>query len=200
MRGRNYPLVLAVVASLFQFWATGCGGIGGSVLLPPSPQAISVSVSPSTANVLLGNTQQFTATVTGTSNTAATWKVNGVPGGNSTFGTISSAGLYTAPAKLPSPATANITATSQADSSKSGSASITITSDVAVTVTTTPPQTLSVPTNGTLQLAATITSAGKPDKAVTWAVNCIANGNAPFGTITAAGLYTAPASVPTPFT
>ena len=46
---------------------------------------------------------QFTATVTGTTNTAVTWSVNGVAGGNSTVGTISTSGAYTAPATAPEP-------------------------------------------------------------------------------------------------
>ena len=76
--------------------------------------------------VLVGITVQFTATVSGTTNTAVTWQVNGVPGGNSTVGTISSDGLYTAPAVQPNPSTVTITAVSQADPTKSGSATASI--------------------------------------------------------------------------
>ena len=76
--------------------------------------------------VLGGTTVQFTATVSGTTNTAVTWQVNGVPGGNSTVGTISSDGLYTAPAVQPNPSTVTITAVSQADPTKSGSATASI--------------------------------------------------------------------------
>src|SRR2546429_130321 len=69
-----------------------------------STTAVSVAISPTSATVGAGGTQQFTATVTNTNNTAVTWQVNGVPGGNATAGTISSAGLYTAPAGGPRPA------------------------------------------------------------------------------------------------
>src|SRR5439155_16038186 len=69
-----------------------------------------------------GGTQQFTATVRNTSNTAVTWQVNGVTGGNATVGTISSSGLYTAPA---SPATVTVTAVSQADTTKRAEAHMT---------------------------------------------------------------------------
>ncbi|PYU46784.1 MAG: hypothetical protein DMG53_11180, partial [Acidobacteria bacterium] len=75
----------------------GCGSV--------STIPVSVAISPTSATVGAGGTQQFTATVTNTNNTAVTWQVNGVPGGNATAGTISSAGLYTAPAVVPSPAT-----------------------------------------------------------------------------------------------
>jgi parallel beta-helix repeat protein len=159
-------------------------------------------VSSSSSSVLLGNTQQLTATVTGTSNTAVTWSVNGVSGGNSTVGTISSTGLYTAPQDLPNPASVTIQATSQANSSASGNAPLTITSDIGVTVATNPSGMLSVFPGGMVQLLATVTSAGHPDTNVNWAVNGVPNGNSTVGTITAtgtgAGLYTAPATAPNP--
>jgi len=82
---------------------------------------------PSTATVATNKTQQFTATLNG-ANTAVSWSVNAVAGGNSTVGTISPTGLYTAPASIPSPATVTVTATEQATSSiKPGNASVTIT-------------------------------------------------------------------------
>lgn len=83
--------------------------------------------------VATGQAKQFTVSVFGMSNTAVTWKVNGIPGGNWTVGTISTSGLYIAPNAVPNPATVTITAVSQADSSKSVSASVTITSQ-AITV------------------------------------------------------------------
>jgi len=58
-------------------------------------------VTPESAAVILGNTQTFTATVTDASNTNVLWSVNGVPGGTAATGTITAAGVYTAPADLP---------------------------------------------------------------------------------------------------
>jgi hypothetical protein len=81
------------------------------------------------ANSALG----FTVSVVGTLNTAVTWTVNGVAGGDSTFGKITGTGLsvtYTSPGAVPSPATFNVTATSQADNTKSVSISVTITAAV----------------------------------------------------------------------
>jgi hypothetical protein len=43
----------------------------------------------------------FHATLAGTPTTGVTWRVNGVVGGNTSLGTISTAGLYTAPATPP---------------------------------------------------------------------------------------------------
>ena len=87
---------------------------------------VSVSVSPSSVSVIVGESTGFTATVTGTTNTAVTWEVNNVAGGNSTVGTISAAGNYTAPATVPNPAAVAIKAVAQADMNASGSASATI--------------------------------------------------------------------------
>ncbi len=98
--------ILAALASLVVLTMSACGG-GGT---PPPPNNPVVTVSPATANVQEGSQQQFTATVTNTSDTTVTWQVNGVTGGNATVGTIGTAGLYTAPAAIPSPASVTITA------------------------------------------------------------------------------------------
>src|SRR5437762_11337965 len=71
----------------------GCAGVSTT----PTPISVSVTISPILATVAAGGTQQFSAAVQNTSNTAVTWQVNGVTGGNATVGTISSSGLYTAP-------------------------------------------------------------------------------------------------------
>src|SRR5256886_11650686 len=86
----------AVAMSILELF--GCAGV--STTRTPIP--VSVTIAPTSATVAARGTQQFTATVQNTSNTAVTWQVNGVTGGNATVGTISSSGLYTAPA---SPAT-----------------------------------------------------------------------------------------------
>ena len=83
-----------------------------TVTLRIAAHAQSVSVAPSSAMVGVGFTQQFTATVTGLSNTAVTWSVAGKGVGNATVGTITPAGLYTAPLTLPgqNPVTVRATA------------------------------------------------------------------------------------------
>ncbi len=125
MNRTTYIRVLVFLTVAAVILVNGCGG--GSPGSPPSPPQIAVTISPTTASVPINTTQQFTDTVTGTSNTAVTWSVNGVTGGNSTVGTILSTGLFTAPGAVPSPATVTVTVTSQADTSKSASASVTIT-------------------------------------------------------------------------
>ncbi|MGB9430990.1 MAG: right-handed parallel beta-helix repeat-containing protein [Candidatus Acidiferrum sp.] len=188
-------VVVAVLCALTSL--IGLGGCGGSNSSTPPPQSVTVTVSSSSSNVLLGNTQQLTATVTGTSNTAVTWSVNGISGGNPLVGTISSTGLFTAPQDLPKPANATIQATSVADTSASGNAVLTIASDINVKVTTSPPGMAIVFPGGSVQLLATLVSAGHPDPTVNWAVNGVANGNSALGTITAAGPGTAWYNAPT---
>lgn len=142
--------------------------------------AVTIKVTPTTANVTAGATQQFSSTVTGSSNTAVTWTVTGA-------GTISAAGLYTAPATVSSPTTATVTAASVASPSTKASAAVTV-QPKPVTVTISP-TTAYVNTQTTQQFTATASDGGP----VTWTIN------GP-GSISTTGLYTAPATVPSPAT
>jgi len=60
-----------------------------------------VTLSPGYTNLGVSATLQYSATVTGLATTTVTWEINGIVGGNSTLGTISTSGLYTAPSKIP---------------------------------------------------------------------------------------------------
>jgi hypothetical protein len=108
------------------------------VLMPAAapPSSVTVSISPASATVQAGKTQSFTASVSGTSNTSVTWKVNGISGGNSTVGTISTSGLYTAPATVPKPAAVTVTAVPSADGTKSASSKVTVAPAATVQVLT----------------------------------------------------------------
>lgn len=64
------------------------------------------------AGTRLGATTQFLATVTNATSQTVTWQVNGTAGGSTANGTISAAGLYTAPATLPSQNPVTISAVS----------------------------------------------------------------------------------------
>jgi probable HAF family extracellular repeat protein len=103
------------------------GSTSGPATFTVAGSSVTVSISPTSANVPVGTGQQFTAAVQGTSNTAVTWSVNGVAGGNTTLGTITQQGFYTAPSTVPSPPTVTVTATSQASPSMSASATLTVT-------------------------------------------------------------------------
>ncbi|HKM89101.1 MAG TPA: hypothetical protein VJX29_00690 [Candidatus Acidoferrales bacterium] len=156
---------------------------------------MTVQVAPVSATVLLGNTTGFTASVSGTSDVAVAWSVNGIPGGNATMGAISPTGTYQAPAVLPSPSTMAIEATSQASSASSAIAAVTVTSDIRVQVT---PAAASVELGATQSFGATITSAGHPATSVTWSLSGPGCAGAACGTIAADGSFTAPAILPAP--
>jgi parallel beta-helix repeat protein len=98
-----------------------------------STTQVAVSVTPTTAALTPGLKQQFVASVSGTSNTGVTWLVNGVQGGNSTTGTISTSGLYTAPSSVASSISVTVTAISVADTTKSTSASVSIAAPASAT-------------------------------------------------------------------
>jgi hypothetical protein len=165
---------------------------------PVAPTITSVTASCIPASVQTNLTSQCTATVTGTGSysSTVTWSVSGVSGGNSTVGTITSAGVYTAPSAVPATNPVSITATSTEDTTKSGSASVTVTASVvAVSISPTSP---TVNTGATQQFTAAVT--GTTNTAVNWSVDGVTGGNSTDGTISASGLYTAPAVVPTPNT
>lgn len=84
------------------------------------------------SQVRLGSTITLTAAVANTSSTAVTWQVNGVSGGNSTVGTITTAGVYTPPAAIPNPNTITVSASSVSSPSTSGSVQVSVFNPVPV--------------------------------------------------------------------
>jgi hypothetical protein len=122
---RRLTIALLVLSC---FSCTGCNvksvekllGLGGD------KNSITVVVDPKTQSVVVATTQQFTVTVTGSSNIAVAWSVGGTNCATQDCGSISAAGLYTAPATIPNPALVTITATANANSADFGAAAITI--------------------------------------------------------------------------
>ena len=184
----NLSLLRGVVGSDFE-----AVDVSSLMIDPNSGQAkqtsVSVTVNPPSASVMTGQKQQFTATVQNATDQSVTWSVNGASGGNATVGFVDTLGLYTAPASVPSPATVSVTATTVAAPTVSGSASVTITGPVVISVTVNPSSS-SVRVNRTRQFTATVN--GSSNQSVTW--------KATAGKISSTGLYTAPATVPSPST
>jgi uncharacterized protein (DUF1800 family) len=120
-------LVSLLVPVIF---ASGCSGHTGNPNGTNSPQP-SVTVT-GASQVRLGSTTAFTAAVANETNTAVTWQVNTIAGGNSTVGTITSAGVYTPPAAIPTTNPLTITAVSVASPSTSGSAQLNVVNPVPV--------------------------------------------------------------------
>jgi len=83
-----------------------------------------VTLSPRTASVNFTRGQQFQAAINGIPSSDVTWAVDGIVGGNSTIGIISTSGLYTPPTAA---AEHLVSATSNADPSQSASVRLVVT-------------------------------------------------------------------------
>lgn len=200
--------------------AIGISGCGNGATLGT---VTAVNITPTSGSVIVNQQLSFNATVTVagqtttstttpstvTSSTAVTWYVNGVSGGNSTFGTIVTdpsdvqVGIYTAPTTVPSVNSGQVTITATAqknpNGTSAGGANLPITSNTAtITVSpglglqiVSPPAT--VPAGGRAQFHATLNGVNDPN--ATWAVSSQAGGQ--IGSINAnSGEYTAPAFPP----
>jgi hypothetical protein len=152
-------------------------GSRSTILPPPVPPLplVIVTVSPSTATVFRDATQTFTATVTGTNNSTVTWSVT-----ESSGGTIDSAGVYAPPPN--GSGTFHVVATSQA---------VSMSGEALVTVPT--PQVTLEPAAATVRPAGTKTFSATVSGLTNTNVNYIVQETAG-GTISSAGLYTAPAA------
>jgi hypothetical protein len=139
------PITLAAGATYhlnLQFNPTAAGAATGQLTIASDSSAtgtavislsgtgtapsISIGLTPANVSITAGTTLQFDASVIGTSNTAVAWTVSGNGCSGTACGTISSSGLYAAPASAPSPATITITATSEMEPTESASAEVTI--------------------------------------------------------------------------
>ena len=148
---------------------------------PAAPNAVAVQVQPPSAQVRPGGSVTFAAVVTGTAVTTVNWTVQeGTPGGS-----VTSGGAYTAPGTA---GTYHVVATSQADTTKSGTAAVTVTPPVAVAIS---PKTATVAASGTQTFTATVS--GATNTAVTWSLQETSG----CGSVTQAGVYTAPAAAAT---
>lgn len=146
-----------------------------------------VIVSPQYSCVQPSHSEQFSAIVGNASNTVVNWSVDGVSNGNNTVGTITTGGLYTAPA---SGGAHTITAVSQAASYASGYSPLTVTTSLIFDIN---PFFASM-TPGSTQLFQGQICGVPDDGPVTYSVDGIDGGNATVGTITSSGTYTAPAT------
>ena len=153
-----------------------------AIVLSGTAPPVAVSVSPATTALSSGQTAQLTATVTNTANKAVTWSSSPVG-----VGSISTSGLYTAPATIATAQTVTVTATSLADTTVSSSATITLNPPIAVSMS---PAATALDSGQTTQLTATVINTA--NKAVTWSTSPVG-----VGSITGSGLYTAPATINT---
>lgn len=194
MRFAWRTLTCAIFSTLFVSLLTACGlVVNDASLFAGGDSAVTIAVTgPST--VMLGGTSQYAAAVKGSADASVSWSVNGVTGGNTSIGSISAKGLYTAPAHAPDSATVTIKATSVASPAVSQSLPVTL----ATPPTVKTPVTLALNGEATVTLGTTsqytATITGSANTSVTWTVNGVAGGNTSVGSISASGLYTAPAT------
>ncbi|MFZ0285750.1 MAG: hypothetical protein WAL32_11025 [Terriglobales bacterium] len=196
-------------------------GFASLTVTPPPPLGVAVLVN-GTGTVLEGGIAHYNATVQNANVQTVTWQVNGVTGGNSTYGTISpdpvipDQGDYTAPATVPQPPVVIVGAVPTVNPKIAGTLPVTIsTPNISASVVCYPNTCL----NGTEQLGIGQTQqfqlqvSGSNNQTGTWYVcsktsdpsNCVFGGNATLGTIVPPQgsnlvTYTAPASVPSPAT
>ncbi len=169
----------------------------------------SIIISPASATVVATGRITLTASQSGTSGSSFNWSVNGIAGGNATFGQICVTGSspcqpfssgsatavdYVAPGSIPSPNPFLITASSTSNPSLSTSALITIINHVVVSVL---PNSVSLAPLGTQSFTATVL--GTSNQNVIWQIEGTGCGTAgSCGTVDASGNYTAPAVPPNP--
>jgi hypothetical protein len=186
-RNRSLFAISALLAAVI-LGVSGCGGGSNAPI-------ISVAISPMMPQTVpVNGIVNFTAQVNGTANQAVNWQVNGVTGGNaSTTGSISTSGMFTAPAAVPAANNGQVTVTAvsqQDNKTTSNAVTVTIISGSGFVITPTnqqvlagqpSPQPFSVMLNGA------------PDANAAWTVTAATGANA--GSITPSGstaTYTAP--------
>ena len=146
---------------------------------PPAPTISSITASCAAASLSGGASTPCTASVTGTGsfNSGVSWQVS--------QGSISSAGVYTAPVSNVTGSIATITATSLQDTAQTATATITLVPSSVSGVTISCAAT-TILQGGTMPCSAAVQGAGTFSSAVNWSVSA--------GSITTNGVVTAPAS------
>jgi len=100
---------------------------GANTSISYTAPSVTAEISPTTASVPLNGTLQFSGYAVGSVDNAVVWQVNGVAGGSTTAGTITTTGLYIAPATLPMTGNSvTILLVSHADPTKSASAVVSL--------------------------------------------------------------------------
>lgn len=171
---------LLAVAMAGSMILAACGGGGGGTPPPPTNDLVIV---PGSASIPVSQSGQFSAFLAGAAQ-SATWTASG--------GTIDNTGLFMAPS---APGSVTITATA---GSNTGTTTVQVVAAQPVAVS---PAALTLPAGATQTFTAT------PAAGVTWSVAGLPGGDCVspqfnstqqcHGTISAAGLYTAPLSPPT---
>ena len=146
-----------------------------------------VTIAPDPVVLSTEKTQQFS--VAGAPG-PYTWSVNGVNGGNSTFGTIDAAGMYRAPTAVPTPVSFPVCVSVTSTPTVSDCATLTIVPPPSLVLS---PDSVALPAHARHQFIPS--GAAGP---YIYSVNGVDGGNAVYGTVDANGVYLAPNEVPDP--
>ena len=146
---------------------------------------VAITLTPGSISLAGGGSAQFMATVTGSSNSSVTWSIS------PSVGSVTN-GLYHAPATVTSAQTVTIKAASVADPTKTAQAAISLTASASSSITVSPAS-ISLTASQTQQFSAALSGGlgGGGPVTATWSLSPAV------GSITSAGLYTAPSSVST---
>ncbi len=101
---------------------------------PPPPPTVAINITPQGASIVAGNSLQFVASITGSTDVGVTWSV-----AESGGGIVNTTGLYTTPATA---GTYHVVAASQADTSKTATAAVTVSAPAPTGVLYPPTMTL----------------------------------------------------------
>jgi chitinase len=152
----SYQDSAVVAGATYWYQVTASNGAGTSAAsaavsaaVPGAAQTVTVAIAPASATVDGCRTAQFAATVTGSADTSVTWSVQEGAAG----GTITAAGLYTAPAAA---GTYHVVATSNASGTATKVASVTVQDHILSVAVS--PGSVSVAANGAQQFTATVTT------------------------------------------
>jgi hypothetical protein len=184
-----------VVAALLML--IGCGSTTAPTTASESSRVVSVTMGASPDQLGASETYTFTATVNNATDSTVTWAVSGC---TAACGTISAAGVYTAPPFVESATSVTITATSRADTTKTASVKLGLR---PVSVSLTPSTPSNVMLGATRSFTATLDH--DPQNAgVTWTLSgagCSGDGCGTLMNMTSTSvMYCAPAAAPSPHT
>ena len=169
----------------------GTNSSAGPIVIPLTGTGISgtapptLVVTPISPCILPSQSEQFSTTFISAPAAAVNWYVDGIHNGNSTVGTITASGLYTAP---PVAGTHKVRAVSQTTTSLGGNSNVSVTTNPGLVLD---PYVASVPLGGQQSFKALTCNAPDPNS-YNFEVDGILGGNSTVGTITNYGVYTAP--------
>jgi len=179
------------VRNLRLLWILGLAALAGATLQCGSDTGPGqgLSILPGDTSLQVSSSQQFAADYGGSS-VAVRWYVDGIRGGSIEKGIVTAAGLYVAPAEVPSGATVTLRAESVADTVAAGSVKITITKPSLTPCVIVSPETSSVGASDQIQFSSQVTNCAKDS--VTWAIDKVYGNPVSPGDISSGGLYIAP--------